>query len=356
MKTTRKGQPSGRRLWLDGVTRAQLNSGALRRCIEMWPVTGLTFNPGVFADAIRNSRAYDGAIRRKLREETLGEALLFALALEDIGRTADLFRPLHDRTGGAEGWVSLEASPLRVHDFACTLAAVMDLHARAGRSNLYIKIPGTSECLPAVEEAIFAGVPVNVTLLFSREHYLAAADAFLRGIERRIASGLAPDVPSVVSMSAGVGMGCADVMDGAPDVTEDRLGMALSRDIYHAWRELLGSPRWSRAQDAGARPQGLVWVAAGLGAPEDRCTGLLAFPGTAVAVPEGVLGAFANHADTGAGMRASDGSGDPMPAVSADAGFPAGRLQRDAVASHVRSWIDLMGVIASRSAALAPAT
>ena len=200
MKATQMLHNLGQSLWLDNITRDLLNSGTLKRYIDELSVTGLTSNPTIFDHAIKNSTAYDAAIRKKLGEGKSGEGLFFELALEDLTQAADLFRPIYDQTNGVDGWVSLEVSPLLAYDTASTLAAAKELHARAGRPNLFIKIPGTKEGLPAIEEAIFAGVPVNVTLLFSREHYVAAAEAFLRGIERRIEAGLKPDVGSVASV------------------------------------------------------------------------------------------------------------------------------------------------------------
>src|SRR6266446_1021149 len=200
MKATETLHEQGQSLWLDNITRDLLDSGTLQRYIDELSVTGLTSNPTIFDHAIKNSAAYDAAIRKKVKEGKSGEDLFFELALEDLTRAADLFRPIWDRTHGVDGWVSLEVSPLLAHDTASTLAAAKELHARAGRPNLLIKIPGTKEGLPAIEEAIFAGVPINVTLLFSREHYEMAADAYVRGIERRIDAGLKPDIGSVASV------------------------------------------------------------------------------------------------------------------------------------------------------------
>ena len=200
MKATQKLHDMGQSLWLDNITRGLLTSGTLRRYIQEFSVTGLTSNPTIFDHAIKDSHDYDDAIRQKLREGKSGEALFFELAIEDLRQAADLFRPIHDQTNGVDGWVSLEVSPLLAHDTAATIAAAKELYARAGRPNLFIKIPGTKEGLPAIEESIFAGVPINVTLLFSREQYVAAAEAYLRGIERRIAAGLNPDVGSVASL------------------------------------------------------------------------------------------------------------------------------------------------------------
>ncbi len=266
MKATQKLHDLGQSLWLDNITRDLLTSGTLRRYIDELSVTGLTSNPTIFDHAIKNSTAYDAAIRKKLREGKSGEQLFFDLALEDITQAADLFRPIWERTNGVDGWVSLEVSPLLAHDTASTLAAAKDLHARAGRPNVFIKIPGTEEGLPAIEEAIFAGVPINVTLLFSREHYVPAAEAFLRGIERRIDAGLKPDVGSVASVFISRWDGA--VMGKVPESLNDRLGIAVAKRTYKAYRHLLDSPRWQRVDNAGARPQRLLWASTGTKDPK----------------------------------------------------------------------------------------
>src|SRR5712692_6360819 len=244
MKATKLLHNLGQSLWLDNITRDLLDSGTLKRYIEELSVTGLTSNPTIFDHAIKNSSAYDAPIRQKLLNGKSGENLFFELALEDITRAADMFRPIHDRTNGVDGWVSLEVSPLLAHDTASTIAEAKDLHGRAGRPNLFIKIPGTKEGLPAIEEAIFAGIPVNVTLLFSREQYVAAAEAFLRGIERRITAGLNPDVGSVASVF--ISRWDAAVMGKVPDALRDQLGIAIAKRTYRAYRGLLASPRWQR--------------------------------------------------------------------------------------------------------------
>src|SRR5436189_4653408 len=241
----------GQSLWLDNITRELLESGTLARYINEDAVTGLTSHPTIFDHAIKNSRSYDAAIRKKVSEGKSGEDLFFELALEDLARAADLFRPVWDRTRGVDGWVSLEVSPLLAHDTTSTLAAAKALHDRAGRPNLLIKIPGTKEGLPAIEEAIFAGIPVNVTLLFSREHYVAAAEAFLRGIERRIDAGLKPEVGSVASVF--VSRWDAAVMGKVPEALHNKLGIAMAQRTYKACRALLSSPRWHRVYNAGAR-------------------------------------------------------------------------------------------------------
>src|SRR6516162_7437253 len=300
MKATEMLHNLGQSLWLDNITRDLLTSGTLKRYIDELSVTGLTSNPTIFDNAIKNSTAYDAAVREKLTQGKSGEGLFFELALEDLTRAADLFRPIYDRTDGVDGWVSLEVSPLLAYDTASTLAAAKDLFARAGRPNLFIKIPGTSEGLPAIEEAIFAGVPINVTLLFSREHYLAAAEAFLRGIERCIDAGLKPGVGSVGSVF--ISRWDAAVMDKAPESLRDRLGIAMAGRIYKSYRDLLDSPRWQRAFNAGARPQRLLWASTGTKDPKASDVlyiKALAAPFTVNTMPEGTLKAFADHGDIG---------------------------------------------------------
>src|SRR5690242_8868057 len=249
MKATQLLHNLGQSLWLDNITRDLLNTGTLKRYIDELSVTGLTSNPTIFDHAIKNSSAYDAAIRKKLDEGKSGEELFFELALEDLTRAAELFRPIFDRTDGVDGWVSLEVSPLLAHDTNRTLEAARDLHRRSGKPNLFIKIPGTAEGLPAIEAAIFAGVPVNVTLLFSREQYLAAADAYLRGIERRIAAGLNPAVASVASVF--VSRWDVAVSGKVPGELTNRLGIAVAQRTYKSYLELLASPRFQRVANAG---------------------------------------------------------------------------------------------------------
>src|ERR1700755_1716354 len=257
MKATQQLHELGQSVWLDNITRDLLTNGTLKRYIADLSLTGLTSNPTIFDQAIKSSSSYDSAIRSKLAEGKSGETLFFELAIEDLAQAADLFRPIWDRTNGVDGWVSLEVSPLLAHDTASTIAAAKKLHAQAKRPNLFIKIPGTKEGLPAIEESIFAGVPVNVTLLFSREHYLAAAEAYLRGIQRRIAGGLNPNVGSVASVF--VSRWDAAVAKEVPAQLRNQLGIAIAKHIYKAYRELLASARWQRVFNAGARPQRLLW-------------------------------------------------------------------------------------------------
>src|SRR5215472_8527222 len=266
MKATELLHNLGQSIWLDNITRELLDRGTLEQYIEEYSLTGLTSNPTIFNYAIKGSKAYDVAIRKRSAEGQSGEALFFELALEDLTRAADLFRPIYDRTNGVDGWASIEVSPLLAYDTARTLAAARDLHFHAGRPNILIKIPGTKEGLPAIEEAIFAGIPINVTLLFSREQYLAAAEAFLRGIERRMEAGLKPGVASVASVF--VSRWDAAVASKVPEALRNHLGIAIAMRTYKAYRDLLASPRWQRAFNCGARPQRLLWASTGTKDPK----------------------------------------------------------------------------------------
>ena len=357
MKPTQMLHDLGQSLWLDNITRELLSSGTLRRYITELSVTGLTSNPTIFDHAIKNSTAYDPAIRDALGQGISGEALFFDLALEDLTQAADLFRPIHERTDGLDGWVSLEVSPLLAYDTASTLAEAKDLHARAARPNLYIKIPGTREGLPAIEEAIFAGVPINVTLLFSREQYEAAAGAFLRGIERRIAAGLNPVVDSVASLF--ISRWDTAVAGKAPAALANQLGIAIARRAYKAYRELLDSPRWQRAYNFGARPQRLLWASTGTKDPQASDVlyiESLAAPFTVNTMPEGTLKALAEHGRIGAALPADGGDCESVLAQFASAGIDvnalATRLQTEGAQAFTKSWNELMEVIASKAEAL----
>ena len=357
MKATQALHDLGQSIWLDNITRDLLDNGTLKRYIDELSVTGLTSNPTIFEHAIKNSPAYDAAIRQKLKEGKSGEDLFFELALEDLTRAADLFRPIYDKTNGVDGWVSLEVSPLLAYDTASTLAAAKSLHARAGRPNLFIKIPGTKEGLPAIEEAIFAGVPVNVTLLFSREHYLAAADAFLRGIARRIAAGLKPDVGSVASVF--ISRWDAAVVSKVPPALRNQLGIAIAGRTYKACRTLLGSPRWQRVYNFGVRPQRPLWASTGTKDPQASDVlyiKALAAPFTVNTMPEGTLKALAEHGELGALLPPDGGDCEELLARFAKVGIDldalAAQLQEEGAKSFVKSWNELLAVIASKSAAL----
>ena len=361
MKATQTLHERGQSLWLDNITRDLLESGTLARYINELSVTGLTSNPTIFDHAIKNSSAYDAAIRKKVREGKSGEALFFELALEDLTRAADLFRPIWDRTRGVDGWVSLEVSPLLAHDTASTLSATKTLHQRAGRPNLLIKIPGTKEGLPAIEEAIFAGVPINVTLLFSAAQYLAAAEAFMRGIERRVAAGLPPEIESVASVF--ISRWDAAVKDRVPEALRNQLGIAVAKRTYKAYRALLDSARWQRVFNEGARPQRLLWASTGTKDPSASdilYIRSLAAPFTVNTMPEGTLKALADHGAISEMLPADGGDSEEVLARFAGAGIDvdalAAQLQDEGAKSFVGSWQELMSVIAAKSAALAKAS
>jgi transaldolase len=360
MKATARLHDLGQSLWLDNITRDLLESGTLARYIAELSVTGLTSNPTIFDHAIKGSSDYDAAIRSKLKSGKSGENLFFELALADITRAADLFRPVHDRTRGVDGWVSLEVSPLLAYDTKTTLAAARDLSARAARPNVFIKIPGTKEGLPAIEEAIFAGVPVNVTLLFSREHYLAAADAYLRGVERRIAAGLAPDVGSVASLF--VSRWDVAVAAKVPPALVNRLGIAIGQRAYRAYCDLVASPRYRRVMNAGGRPQRLLFASTGTKDPKASdvmYVEALAAPFTVNTIPEGTLLAAGDHAKIGAETPADGGDCEAVlgqfKAAGVDVDALAAQLQDEGAKSFVNSWNELMGVLAAKSATLGKA-
>ena len=357
MKATQRLRDLGQSVWLDNITRDLLTSGTLKRYIDELSVTGLTSNPTIFEQAIKGSLSYDAAIRTKLREGKSSEALFYELAIEDIGRAADLFRPIYDRTCGVDGFVSLEVSPLLAHDTKTTIRIARELHARAGRPNLLIKIPGTREGLPAIEEAIFAGVPVNVTLLFSREHYVAAADAYLRGIERRIAAGLKPDVASVASLF--VSRWDVAVSAKVPERLRNQLGIAMGKRAFKAYADLNASSRSQRMFNAGARPQRLLMASTGTKDPtasDILYVKGLAAPLTVNTMPEATLIAFADHGELGATLDADGGDCEAVIAQHGKAGIDvdalAAKLQDEGAKSFVRSWNGLLDEIASKSAAL----
>ena len=361
MKATQKLHELGQSIWLDNITRDLLTDGTLKRYIDELSLTGLTSNPTIFDQAVSGSSAYDSAIRAKLKDGKSGEKLFFELAIEDLSQAADMFRPVWDRTSGVDGWVSLEVSPLLAYDSASTGAAAKELHARAQRPNLFIKIPGTKEGLPAIEESIFAGVPVNVTLLFSREQYVAAAEAYLRGIERRIAAGLNPDVGSVASLF--VSRWDAAVASKVPEPLRNRLGIASAKRAYKAYRELLGSARSQRMYNEGARPQRLLWASTGTKDPAASdiiYIKALAAPFTVNTMPESTVKAFADHGEFNNLLPADGGDCEQVLQEFKKAGVDidalATQLQEDGAKSFVKSWHELMGVIAAKSDVLAKAS
>ncbi|MFD1659130.1 transaldolase [Streptomyces caeni] len=356
MKATQSLHEHGQSLWLDNITRGMLDSGRIQHYIDNYAVTGLTSNPSIFDKAI-SSGAYDDAIRAKSAAGLSGEDLFFELAVEDLRRAADLFLPVHERTDGIDGWVSLEVSPLLAYDTARTIEAAKALHARAGRRNLFIKIPGTAEGLPAITECIASGVPVNVTLLFSADHYRAAADAYLTGVERRAERGLDPAVGSVASVF--MSRWDVAVAEQTPQDLHDRLGLAVGQDTYRAYRTLLDSDRAQRLENAGARTQRLLWASTRTKDPAASDTLYvrgLAAPFTVNTMPDATLEAFYDHGEVGEPMPADGNGCDEVLARFAGAGVDVGalatRLQSDGAASFVASWNDLMARISAQRAAL----
>jgi len=357
MKATQLLHDAGQSLWLDNITRALLASGGLRRYLDELSITGLTSNPTIFDHAIKNSHDYDAAIREKTAAGKAGEGLFFELALEDLTRAADLFRPIHQATNGVDGWVSLEVSPKLAYDTASTVAAAKELSARAARPNLFIKIPGTREGVPAIEEAIFAGVPVNVTLLFSREHYVAAAQAYVRGIERRVAAGLNPHVGSVASIF--VSRWDAAIAGKVPAALQAQLGIAMAKRTYKAYRDLLASDRWLRLLNVGARSQRLLWASTGTKDPKTSdvlYVKSLAAPHSVNTMPEKTLLALADHGEIGAMLPHDGGDAeevlDRFTQAGVDLDALAADLQRDGAAAFVKSWDDLLACLLEKSATL----
>ena len=358
MKPTAKLHAEGQSLWLDNITRTMLEDGTLAGYIEELSVTGLTSNPTIFDKAISGGDVYDRHIAEASEKADDAEAIFFELALSDLRDATDLFKGVHERTAGVDGYCSLEVSPKLADDTAATIEQAAQLHGRAGRDNLFIKIPGTPAGLPAIEETIFAGIPVNVTLLFSREHHLAAADAYMKGIERRIEAGLDPDVASVASIF--MSRWDVAVADDVPDELRNRLGLAIGFRAYAAYRELLDSQRVQRLMNEGARPQRLLWASTGTKDPDASDTLYIegfASPFTVNTMPEPTLHAFADHGEVGALVPADGGDCEQTLAEFVAAGIDvaalAERLQEEGKAAFVKSWEDLMGSIESKRGALA---
>jgi transaldolase len=361
MKATQLLHNLGQSIWLDNIRRDLLDKGTLQTYINDLSVTGLTSNPTIFENAIKNSPAYDASIHKGLANGKSAEEIFFDLAFEDIARAADLFRPIYERTNTVDGWVSLEVPPLLAYDSDSTLRAAKELYARTNRPNVLIKIPGTREGLPGIEEAIFAGIPINVTLLFSREQYLAAAAAFLRGIERRLEVGLNPNIASVASVF--VSRWDSAVTGEVASSLRNRLGIAMAMRTYAAARSLLTSPNWQRIYNAGARPQRLLWASTGTKDPSASdilYVKTLAAPYTVNTMPEATLKALSRYQSLGSILPADGGDCEQVLAQFVDAGIDlnelAARLQNEGAKSFVKSWTGLMEVIASKTAVLRKAS
>jgi transaldolase len=358
MKSTQQLSAAGQSIWLDNITRELLASGTLEKYIRELSVVGLTSNPSIFDKALRQDPAYDASLRAAGGPGVSHDEVFFQLALEDITRAADLFRPIHERSSGVDGWVSLEVSPLLAADAKSTLAQAKDLHARAKRSNLFIKIPGTPDGLAAIEEAIFAGIPINVTLLFSATQYRAAADAWLRGVERRVAAGLNPNITSVASLF--ISRWDVSVSGRVPASLQNRLGIAVAQDCYRVYSELQASQRWRRVFNSGARPQRLLFASTGTKDPKASdvlyVDGLVG-PLTVNTMPEATLHAFADHGQVGTELQSDGGDSSKVLPEFTRAGINldalATRLQEEGAESFVKAWKDLLGVIASKTAVAA---
>jgi transaldolase len=357
MKATQQLNELGQSLWLDNITRDLLDKGTLQRYITELSVTGLTSNPTIFDHAITHSSSYDAEIRRFVGAGSSGEALFFELAVQDLSRAADLFASIHERTATVDGWVSLEVSPLLAYDTKATVDEAKNLHKKANRRNLFIKIPGTKEGAPAIEEAIFSGVPVNVTLLFTREHYIAAADAYMRGLERRIAAQLSPDVCSVASLF--ISRWDKATMDKVPARDRDRLGVAIGQQAYKAYRDVLASDRWQRLANHGARPQRLLFASTGTKDPKASDVlyiGELAAPNTVNTMPEETLLAFAEHGRVGGAIPRDGADCEQVLAEFGRVGIDVAKLgtnlQAEGAKSFVDSWQDLLKAITTKSKAL----
>jgi transaldolase len=358
MNNTKSLHDLGQSIWLDNITREILDDGTLRRYIEQYSVTGLTSNPTIFDEAIGKTAAYDKGISQKAQAGMSGENLFIELALEDLRRAADLFRPEFDRTRGIDGWVSMEVSPLLASDTKGTTESALQIHKQANRPNLYVKIPGTPEGVPAIEAAVFAGVPINVTLLFSREQYLSVAAAYMSAIERRIAAGLDPKISSVASVF--VSRWDRAVADKVPAELANRLGIAIMQRTYRAHCELLATKRWKDLEAKGARKQRMLWASTGTKdpkAPPGLYVEALAAPDTVDTMPEKTLIAFAEQGQLKSVMAKDGGDAETVLARFAQAGIDvdalAKQLQSDGAASFVKSWTELMKRIKDKSAALA---
>jgi transaldolase len=357
LKATQALHDLGQSLWLDDITRDLLDSGTLKKYIDELSVTGLTSNPTIFDNAISKSDSYDDEMSRLMKAGYSGEALFFELALQDLSRAADLFAPIHEKTATVDGFVSLEVSPLLAYDTEATIAEAKRLYGRANKKNLFIKIPGTKEGLPAIEEAIFSGVTVNVTLLFSSQDCVAAADAYMKGLERRVAAGLEPDVRSVASIF--ISRWDKAVLDKVPDELRDKLGIAVAHQAYRDYRTMLASDRWQRLESLGARPQRLLFASTSTKDPRSPDTlyiTALAAPNTVNTMPDKTLLAFGDHGKLDGVLAPDGGNCEEVLADYEKAGISiaslAAQLQKEGAASFVKSWQDLLKSIETKTKAL----
>jgi transaldolase len=362
MKATQQLHALGQSLWLDNITRDLLDNGTLKRYIDDLSVTGLTSNPTIFEQAIAKSRSYDAEIGRQMQKGISGtgissEDLFFELAVQDLTRAADLFAPIHERTAGVDGFVSLELSPLLAYDTRKSVSAARSLHDKANRPNLFIKIPGTKDGVPAIEESIANGIAINVTLLFSRDQYLASAEAYMRGLERRVDAGLSPDIRSVASVFLSRWDGAT--MDKVPDTLRDKLGIAIGQQVYKAYRDILASDRWQRLANFGARPQRLLFASTGTKDPKASDVlyiNALAAPNTINTIPEKTLLAFGDHGNVTATLPRDGGDCEQILAAFTKAGIDldklAADLQSQGAKSFDESWTKLLEAIETKGKVL----
>jgi transaldolase len=357
MKPTEKLHELGQSLWLDNITRTMLDDGTLERYIAELSITGLTSNPTIFDKAIGGSNAYDEQISECGERGIEPEEIFFELAITDLRRVTDLFADVHAATDGVDGWASLEVSPLLAYETEKTTEQAARLHGTAERENLFIKIPGTEAGRPAIEESIFAGIPINVTLLFSREQYLAAAEAYMRGIARRIEAGLDPAVASVASVF--ISRWDVAIADQVPAELKNGLGVPIGIQAYAAYRQLLDSERWQRLAAEGARPQRLLFASTGTKDPDASDTlyvEAFAAPDTINTMPDNTLLAFADHGEVGDPLPADGGDAEERLAAYREAGIDtaelAARLQREGAEAFVKSWRDLLETVESESSRL----
>jgi transaldolase len=357
MKPTQELHELGQSLWLDNITRTMLDDGTEQGYIDEYNVTGQTSNPTIFDKAIGSGDAYDEQIA-ELREKGLdGEELFFELALADVRRAARMFQQIYKDTDRMDGWVSLEVSPTLAYDTQGSIQQAADLHGRAEENN-FIKIPGTPEGLPAIEESIFAGVPINVTLLMNSEQTIAAAQAYMKGIERRIEADLDPDVPSVLSIF--ISRSDVAVHDQVPDDLKNTLGVAVGQVTYRDWRRLFESDRWKGLADQGARLQRLLFASTGTKDPEASDTLYIeafAAPDTINTMPDKTLKAFADHGKIGDPLPEDGGDAEEVLKAHRDAGIDTDalglRLQKEGAEAFVKSWNELLDTIKSESERLA---
>jgi transaldolase len=347
MNATSKLQELGQSLWLDNISRNMIDTGLLQTYISDFSITGLTSNPSIFTKAVAGGSDYDAQIASERATGATPEEIVLRLMVQDLRRAADLFAPIHKATSGKDGWVSIEVSPYLINDAKGSLEWAQRLHAQMDRANAFVKIPGTQQGAVAIEEAIFQGIAINVTLLFSRDQYVAVAEAYMRGIERRIDGGLDPKVRSVASVFVSR-WDAAAAKQGRADL-RNRLGLAVAADVWDAYQSILASERWQTLAKAGAMPQTLLWASTGVKDPEADDTlyiTALAAPETINTMPDATLRAFADHGAVGKGGTLDREAGAKLRRVATEGGLDldalAGKLQVDGGDAFVTAWDELL--------------